>query len=364
MRKAKNILIYAIVLVLAVSLLGIGSFANETSSNPDIQLDIMEEVSGNDELIEEDGANIENTQDELEGKGITSIKAYPDYKSVTLKWDAVEGVENYAIYKAKNKEGKFKLLEKVTNTSFRDKKNSKDKTYYYKVFILSDSVSTGEDAKIVSAARVRTAYYTIKFKTKTVLYSHDKSHKRVVFKKNQKVRAEGFGIGAYKFYYRVGGKNRLFNAKRIRIRGASGNIKANSYTQKTAELFVNHSKKKSKTKYFIWANLYSQRIFVLKKVDGKWDCIKDYPCGSGKAISPSPTGWSKEIHNKQVYRKGHGKKYWCSYSSWNSFHNGLPSSCKKKDKGRLVSSGCIRLSGGDAVKFYNMIPLHTAAIVF
>lgn len=306
--------------------------------------------------------------------GVDTLVALPDYMSVTLLWEPVTGATSYDIartdgYSVKKITPSQISYKGKTYCSYRDSNNSKGVTYSYQVYAnMSSPVDIVAEAKVAKAARVRTAYYKIKFKKAVTLKSHDSAKKKYKFKKGQTVTAEGFGSGRYKFNFKVSGVTRPYEAKRIRMTGATVNYSPNAYFNDYSELiavnFVTHRGCVSSTKKMIWANLYSQRVFVLQKTSNGWQTVQNFACGSGKAKTPSPTGWSKSIGVQMKNRKGHGKKYWSTYSNWNSFHNGLPDKAAKNNKGYLVSSGCIRMSTTNAKWVMENVPKKSRVVVF
>lgn len=56
-------------------------------------------------------------------------------KTITISWGNIEGARSYKIYRAKKKNGKYKLIKSLSRKrkSYTDKKVKLNKTYYYKV---------------------------------------------------------------------------------------------------------------------------------------------------------------------------------------------------------------------------------------
>lgn len=194
------------------------------------------------------------------------IVAAPGHKSVTVYWDKVDGATGYEIYR------NGKLLKKVgaDKTSYRDKtvkegpsgNTGKVNQYSYHVVAVSGSQHS-EPSVTKKAGKVRTALYKITFKSSAKLTSHDKYKKTITFKGGQTVWADGFAQGKYQFWYKKGSKTYRFYSMWMRIKNPKGDIKKNAYENGyTAENYVNEGGYSSPTKWLIWVNLYSQRVYV------------------------------------------------------------------------------------------------------
>lgn len=341
------IMIFTMTLSVSVSAISEDALQQENRSSEQISNEL-----NNKELAVENADNLT----ELE-----KITAYPGYKSITLKWQPLEGISKYNIYRSESKSGKFKLIKgNLSGDAYRDKKSIKKNTkYYYKVCPISGDAQEDklEFAKIVSAKSVRNMYIKIKFKTGVTLSTHDsKKKKSTHFYGGQTVTAEGFGSGKYKFYY----KDRLYYVSYIRIKAGSKAeyLRKENYTKLTATNFVNECGQASNTKYLIWVSTYTQHMYIFKGKKGKWKLIKNWEVSTGKGDSPSPVGFNKKIHTK--IRRRSSLDYWNCFQSMNSIH-GKRSSWKI---GSPRSHGCVRNYNDNAKWIYNNVPLNTAVIIF
>jgi hypothetical protein len=332
------------------------------------------DVTAPEEAVDEEGidGDVEEESEEAAEAGETTdrtleppvavdkVTAYPGYKSITLRWKTVEKVSSYLIMKSTKEDSGFENLKTIKAAeldnyiikvdgeeyvNFRDAKGIKKNTkYYYRVY--SRKVPTGGGDEVLSndyaeasAKAVRPIYQTITFKTTIRLTAHDGSKVKHTFKKGQQVTAEGFGGGCYKFYY----NNHLFYAYYTRIGKTTSNyMSKTNYTKVTAENFVNEygRKKSSKSNYLIWVSTYTQHLYIFKwnKTQKKWKVYKDWECSTGKAASPSPTGFKEALNNNKM--KSHsGIKWWSPYRSMNSIHGKRSS---YKIDGAPHSHGCIR----------------------
>lgn len=70
-------------------------------------------------------------------KNVSGVKAASaGYDSVKVSWEKVAGVTGYKVYRADSKNGKYKCVKTVKGektTSYKDKKLTAGKTYYYQV---------------------------------------------------------------------------------------------------------------------------------------------------------------------------------------------------------------------------------------
>jgi hypothetical protein len=347
-----------------------------------------EEIS---EDADVDGEQAEESEEEAEAGPATEltkvdrpvavekVTAYPGYKSVTLRWKKVDGVKSYLVMKSTKEDSGFerrkvidandaKYIVKVDGVeymNFRDASGIKKNTnYYYRVYSRKYLTSSQEEllSEEYAAAHdkaVRPIYEKITFKVTKTLTSHDKAHKKHTFKAGETQTAEGFGGGCYKFYY----KGHLYYAYFTRIKNAKANLKKDSnYSDVTAENFVNEygRAKSKKSNYLIWVSTYTQHLYIFKwnKTKKKWKVYKDWECSTGKASTPSPTGFKESTKVKMRSRSG--ISWWMTYRSTNAIHGKRSS---YQIDGSPHSHGCIRNYNSNAKWMYNNIPLGTPLIV-
>ena len=136
------------------------------------------------------------------------------------------------------------------------------------------------------------------------------------------------------------------------------------YSRDEAEFFVQGFCKKlnvgSKTSYLMWTSFYTQHIYLFHRDNGRWECVDDWHCGTGRAVTPSPTG-TKEIGNKSPYH--HNLKWWSSFTAeglGNAFH----SKYSGDRVGQTLSHGCIRNPVKKAKKVYDNCARGTRVINF
>ncbi|MCC8097845.1 MAG: L,D-transpeptidase [Eubacterium sp.] len=142
-----------------------------------------------------------------------------------------------------------------------------------------------------------------------------------------------------------------------------------SLTNREMECYINTHGFKSKTNKFIWADIYRQRVYILKGKEGKFRFEKRIVCGTGKNISPTTRGlFETSDSGKWFYsaRLKSGAKYWVRFNEAYLFHSvaiDKEGNITDPTLGKRCSSGCIRMSVSDAEYFYKNIPKGTAVWV-
>ena len=295
----------------------------------------------------------------------TGIVAAPGHKSVTVYWEAVDGATGYEIFR------NGKLLKSVgaDKTSYRDKtvkegpSGNTGKVNQYSYYVVAVNGSQRSEASVTKkAGKVRSALYKITFKSSAKLTSHDKYKKTITFKGGQTVWADGFAQGKYQFSYKKGNKTYRFYSMWMRIKNPKGDIKKNAYENgHTAENYVNEGKYSSPTKWLIWVNLYSQRVYVFKGKKGNWKLEKNYLCGSGTPKTPTSSGMNKKLHRKAKHYSKH--KWWNMFSGTMAIHgsNGAKEEAKL---GHLISNGCVRVTNDQAKWIFDNVPLKTRVLIY
>ncbi|MGI6766064.1 MAG: L,D-transpeptidase [Lentihominibacter sp.] len=299
-----------------------------------------------------------------------TFEALRDYDGVTLKWSVIKdkAVTKYKIYR----DGKYVPDADVENDINKDtlEKYVGDSGYTLKTLDkLTHSYSVaacyeyGDKYREVMSntqrqSCVRPMYVTVVLKTKRTLTSHTGGKVKITLRAGTKLTTIGFGSGKYKFYR----NGRLYYVKRTSTRSAkclyTGKYGAN-YTPTEAQNFVNHAGYSSRTKYLLWANGYTQRVYVFTGSKYNWQYKDSWEICTGKASAPSPTG-VKKIHKK--IKKRNGLKWWSCYSSYNSFHGAFKSWVKKL--GTPQTSGCFRNPNGKAEWIYKYVPRGSTVISY
>lgn len=114
------------------------------------------------------GASVEATaQTTISEPQSLEAKHYSTTK-IKLNWNAVDGALQYRIYRAK-KGGKYKLIDTVESTKYKDTKLKKGKKYYYKVTAINGDYESGYSNR---ASLYAAASGVKKLKAKGSSYNH------------------------------------------------------------------------------------------------------------------------------------------------------------------------------------------------
>ena len=330
---------------------------------------------------------------------VSNLKLHPSYNSIILTWNRVEDAKEYVVKRSLDNKT-FTDYATVANPAsgtveWKDEKANgitgdfrKARTYYYRVYSVSQTDIRAEQAAAASGTCVRPMYETVTFKKAVKLTSHDGKSKKVTFKKGQTIVAQGFGGGKYRFWY----KGNYFYAAYVRVKNCKADYLGNSiaksksysgiwgkqnyassdstgmvnnfsgikcYDKTSAEDFVNSSGKTSSTKYLIWVSTYQQHLYVFQGKKGSWKLIKDWECATGAAKSPTPTGFEKKLQ-KKTFKSRHGIKWWKTFQTLNSIHG------KKASwvMGGPASNGCVRNFDKNAEWVYKNCATGTGLIVY
>ena len=345
----------------------------------------------------------------------SNFRTVSSYKSVVLRWDALEGAAKYVIeyvdmdgvtataettgtewvHKLSFERDIINLYNTGTGAKVSGNLDGKDR-YTYTI------TAVDENGKVLAEATetgdmVKTLYYKLTFKninknkTKVkkkyqpyfTLTSKSGGSKKETFRPNQVVYAYRFeGGGAYYFDYKCSdGVVRTFRTLKVRTsaslsshltavnskRGASSPL---DYTVEEAEQYVNDAGvTKASTNYMIWANLFTQKEYIFKRSGSKWQIVTansqglknkvmaQLPISTGKATTPTALGSNK------IARKGgtqHGIPYWnvCSYFSVHGVAK------KYKSPGYPESGACVRNQNANAKWIYKTLGKKSRVYVY
>jgi hypothetical protein len=292
------------------------------------------------------------------------VQTYSAYQSVALEWDPVQGAGSYTIEMdgvnyVDTVGGHAYDYDQTHKLSFVWGGLGDEGTHYFRIKAnpSSDAYTVSEWSETKADSPVRQMYIWFKFKKKSKLKSHDGMKVKHTFKKNEMVRAHGFGGGKYKFYY----NGNLFYSSYLRTKKAWCDYQpGTAYDRKEAEYFVNTSGTGSRTPWYLWVNQNTQHVFLLYGTAGNFRVYDDWICSTGAAKTPSPTGFNKKIYKRVKKRNGHGP--WTAFQSWTSFHGSRKSWAKKW--GNPASHACIRCPNEKAQFIYKNIPNGTCVSVF
>ena len=133
------------------------------------------------------------------------------------------------------------------------------------------------------------------------------------------------------------------------------------YNRLTKEHFINRLKNaSSKTGWIVWISLDKQRVNIYRGSKGQWSLVKTFQFSTGKASTPTPTGW-KVIDFKKMWVSG--CKYYTEVCG-SGIHR-WPGTLNKMILGNhTVSHSCIRLTSGNAQWVYEHVPKKTAVLIY
>ena len=137
------------------------------------------------------------------------------------------------------------------------------------------------------------------------------------------------------------------------------------YNRATAEAWVNNEGFSSKTEWLLWANKYTQKVYIFQGSKKNWVLKKTYKCGTGK-ISDGDLGDPGLYFNGKIYdhhrtypsSRGGTLQYFMHYSSpkGNGIHYG--------NVGKPTTHGCIALAMDPVKWVYSNLPLNTKVILY
>lgn len=278
---------------------------------------------------------------------VTGVDALADYNSVTLKWNAAANAAYYVI--VRNDEASCVVYPTGAAVEYyRDIYTEKDKQYSYTVTAVSSTETASTPGYSDAAGWVRTAYNYVTVKKTRKLKCHCCGKKGVslTVPAGTLIKGEGFSQARYKF---KGSNGHTYYINRLSCKSSYCDYNPYvDYTIEEATNFVNHRGTASATGWLIWANYYSQEVYVFTGYAGNWTCVNAFPCCSGKNSTPSPSG-DKQIGQK--FKKRHGRPYWSCFSSLNAFHD-FKGSKERAKAGTPASNGCVRVERANAGYIY------------
>lgn len=166
------------------------------------------------------------------------------------------------------------------------------------------------------------------------------------------------------------------NGKSVKVPWNSVAIQKSPVTKEEAtkeqiEKYINSQDFSSKTKYFVWTDIYRQRTYVFEGSRNKWKLIRSMLSSTGKDTHLTPVG--KYTLNVRVPSFG-GNKYRAKNAygfigTTYLYHSVLYDPTGKYllsgwgHLGNKASSGCIRLSPEDSTWLYKTMPIGTGIFI-
>ncbi len=318
-------------------------------------------------------------------------------KSVTLSWTKLKKASGYIVYQ-KGSDGKYKELKRIEDgsaTSVKISKLTNGKTYYFRVaaYRTVDDVTVigsrsgvlkGKPSKVYAAAKkVHSYYYKVKV-TETTTAKQVGGSGTLTVKKGTTLRivSRKNGYTGTSYFYKDDTKYSIPSTA-LNYDSYSFITRSKAYSDAVATQFVNYKGYKSSTKWMIWINTYTQRLYIFQGSQYNWKLYKKTLCSTGvagtftsfsdgetKLRAETPLG-SSTIRSKQPEWKFAWDQYayWASRIKGGAIHSWLyyPDTMQKWALGKLgkpSSHGCVRVDIVEAKFIYDNIPVGTRVVVY
>ncbi|MBQ2154482.1 MAG: S-layer homology domain-containing protein [Oscillospiraceae bacterium] len=162
--------------------------------------------------------------------------------------------------------------------------------------------------------------------------------------------------------------------KHSNLQVSSGNFYVTwDYSTAVKEYWVNDVRKaSSSTNYLVWTSLYTQKVNIFTRSNGKWKLVKTFPCSSGLNTSNTPPE-DKTIQRKTMrWNFSDDGNYYVDHvtvldSRGRAFHSRpkyYSGAVKDATMGRPSSHGCIRMMDDGVQYIYSNCPVGTKVILY
>ncbi len=130
-----------------------------------------------------------------------------------------------------------------------------------------------------------------------------------------------------------------------------------------AENIVNSKGITSDTPYMIWVSKANYTVSVFLKENGRWNCIKHFPCSIGAPSSPTVTGEFKYYQYQarwqyDGYYVGPIMRFYNGYAIHSTLVNNNGTD-RDGRVGKMISHGCVRVRPETISWLVDYIPLQT-----
>ena len=345
---------------------------------------------------------------------VAALSATVDTGKITLSWSTAKNATGYSIYYKKGT-GSYSLLKKTKGTTYKltglaggTKYSFKILSYNYVPGKKSVSAASYSPVKSVTVPKVAGKVQGAKFSlddygylflswkktAKATAYEvyrkaeGDSSYKLILKTKKTKMKVKGLKDDTkYTFLiYACSGKYRSAEhaTKKIKpadyykahIRFLASRVKTikyvgysrciytkKKYSKAVREAYVNYKGYASRSKYLIFASLYTQQATIFKGSKGKWKAWKTFLIASGAADGRTPRGtFTLKYKERKWQHKGWHSSYVSHFYKKASFH-ARPTynsgKIKEKTLGKPISNACIRCPTPIAKFIYSSIPVGT-----
>ena len=242
-----------------------------------------------------------------------------DYGYLFLSWKKTAKATAYEVYRKAEGDSSYKLILKTKKTKMKVKGLKDDTKYTFLIYACSGKYRSAEHA----TKKIKPADYY-------------KAHIRFLASRVKTIKYVGY--------------SRCIYTKK-------------KYSKAVREAYVNYKGYASRSKYLIFASLYTQQATIFKGSKGKWKAWKTFLIASGAADGRTPRGtFTLKYKERKWQHKGWHSSYVSHFYKKASFH-ARPTynsgKIKEKTLGKPISNACIRCPTPIAKFIYSSIPVGT-----
>ncbi len=324
--------------------------------------------------------------------------------SITLSWSKLSKASGYYIYQ-KTEDGyqRIQTLKKKTSVKIGGLKNGV--AYFFKVQpyrtvdgvtvvgTMSAELEAHPDKEPAAIKSIHAYYYKVTIKKTTTATPLASGGKKLTLKKGTTIKLLEKGGKNYtsgNSIAKINGKKYYVKNKHINFDRYSFITKNKTlYSKETAEAFVNYKGYKTTTshkgtKYLIWINTYTQRLYVFTGSQYNWKLSKLYVCATGmpgtfrdfekpswirRSETPLGKGSVYGKANPWIFASNQ-YAYWATKIPGGAIHSWLyyPSTMQKwtgvGSLGTPSSHGCVRIDISQAKWIYDNVPTGTTVVIY
>ena len=140
-----------------------------------------------------------------------------------------------------------------------------------------------------------------------------------------------------------------------------------SLTSSELEYYANTKDFTSITPYYLWVDLWRQKLYVFYAKHNDWLLVKEIPCATGKPTTPTVRGTFTLLERGEALHSSERVHYWIKFYKNYLFHSlplGPQNEVIDHRLGEPISNGCIRLLEEDAKWLYETIPNETTVWIY
>lgn len=248
-------------------------------------------------------------------------------------------------------------------------------TYKAKVYIkneyqtVSSSFTSQYKVQVNVNALVKPYYIPATMNsTATVYSSASYSKKKTTFKKWDKI--EKISSSGSWYYVRNVKTKTTGWVRKAYVTISKDTPASKDYMKKEhMERYVNENNYSSSSNYFIWVDIYRQRVNVFTGKKNSWKLLKTMDCVTGKNTTPTVRGtFTIKWRAPRLYSGNVVAKYKTNFYGRYYFHSILYNRSETRvvdgRLGQRLSHGCVRLSTSNAKWIYDKIPNGTKVFIY